>query len=67
MASGVMDRTERLGEQRSTLRLAGNVPGLQNLGSSFLSLDTDGRVVRLDSVAKACTARSKLTCAQSLA
>ena len=31
---------------------AGQVPGLQNLGCSFLSLDTDGRVVRLDSVAK---------------
>jgi hypothetical protein len=31
---------------------AGEVPGLQNLGCSFLSLDTDGRVVRLDSVAK---------------
>ena len=31
---------------------AGEVPGLGNLGKSYLSLDTDGRVVRLDSFAK---------------
>lgn len=31
---------------------AGEVPGLWNLGKSYLSLDTDGRVVRLDSFAK---------------
>ena len=32
--------------------LAGDVPGLWKLGRSYLSLDTDGRVVRLDSFAK---------------
>ena len=40
-------------EQSTESLSAGKVPGLQNLGCSFLSLDTDGRVVRLDSVAKA--------------
>ncbi len=30
----------------------GEVPGLWNLGKSYLSIDTDGRVVRLDSFAK---------------
>ena len=32
--------------------VAGEVPGLWNLGKSYMSLDTDGRVVRLDSFAK---------------
>lgn len=32
----------------------GTPGGLQDLGASYLSLDTDGRVVRLDSFAKAC-------------
>lgn len=32
--------------------LTGEVPGLWGLGKSYLSLDTDGRVVRLDSFAK---------------
>ena len=32
--------------------LQGRPLGLQNLGQSYLSLDTDGRVVRLDSFAK---------------
>ena len=31
---------------------AGEVPGLWNLGKSYLALDTDSRVVRLDSFAK---------------
>ena len=31
---------------------SGDVPGLWKLGKSYLSLDTDGRVVRLDSFAK---------------
>lgn len=31
---------------------AGEVPGLWGLGKSYMSLDTDGRVVRLDSFAK---------------
>lgn len=30
----------------------GTPGGLQNLGASYLSLDTDGRVIRLDSFAK---------------
>ena len=34
------------------LLAAGEVPGLWNLGKSYMSLDTDGRVVRLDSFAK---------------
>lgn len=32
----------------------GTPGGLQELGTSYLSLDTDGRVIRLDSFAKAC-------------
>ena len=32
--------------------VTGDVPGLRNLRKSYLSLDTDGRVVRLDSFAK---------------
>ena len=32
--------------------LAGEVPGLQNLGKSFLSIDTEGRVLRFESAAK---------------
>jgi hypothetical protein len=31
---------------------AGEVPGLQNLGKSFLSIDTEGRVLRFESAAK---------------
>ena len=34
------------------LVVAEEVPGLWNLGKSYMSLDTDGRVVRLDSFAK---------------
>ena len=36
--------------------LAGELPGLGGLGPSYLSMDTDGRVIRLDSVAKVCSA-----------
>ena len=31
---------------------AGEVPGLQNLGKSFLSIDTEGCVLRFESAAK---------------
>ena len=31
---------------------AGEVPGLQNLGKSFLSIDAEGRVLRFESAAK---------------
>ncbi|MDC0525886.1 hypothetical protein OAO87_02710 [bacterium] len=31
---------------------AGEVPGLKGLGPSFLSVDTDGRVIRLDTFSK---------------
>ena len=31
---------------------AGEVPGLQDLGKSFLSIDTEGRVLRFESAAK---------------
>ena len=34
--------------------------GLQNLGQSYLSLDVDGRVIRLDSFAKVCSAAFSL-------
>ena len=34
------------------LAIAGDVPGLWSLGKSYMSLDTDGRVIRLDSFAK---------------
>ncbi len=39
----------------------GEPKGLTDLGSSYLSMDTDGRVIRLDSFSKASTFISSLT------
>ena len=39
----------------------GEPKGLTDLGSSYLSMDTDGRVIRLDSFSKASTFTSSLT------
>ncbi len=45
-------QASNISNHRLTCVLAGDVPGLWKLGRSYLSLDTDGRVVRLDSFAK---------------